>query len=142
VGSAERQRENNDDTKAVSRSRIDRLCRRRDVPLREKTLGIRGYVTQQTSIEQLVGTIERAAGEGRPAPASTEPAAVARAALTEREREILGLVGQGLANKEIARRLQIELATVKSHIRSILRKLGVNSRTEAAAVVLWPDAEM
>lgn len=35
---AERQRENNDDTKAVSRSRIDRLCRRRDVPLREKTL--------------------------------------------------------------------------------------------------------
>jgi integrase len=37
-GSAERQRENNDDTKAVSKSRIDRLCRRRDVPLREKTL--------------------------------------------------------------------------------------------------------
>ncbi|WP_410596147.1 tyrosine-type recombinase/integrase [Amycolatopsis sp. lyj-23] len=36
--SAERRRENNDDTKAVSRSRIDRLCRRRDVPLREKTL--------------------------------------------------------------------------------------------------------
>ena len=36
--SAERQRENTDDTKAVSRSRIDRLCRRRDVPLREKTL--------------------------------------------------------------------------------------------------------
>lgn len=35
---AERQRENNDDAKAVSRSRIDRLCRRRDVPLREKTL--------------------------------------------------------------------------------------------------------
>jgi hypothetical protein len=37
-GSAERQREHNDDTKAVSRSRIDRLCRRRDVPRREKTL--------------------------------------------------------------------------------------------------------
>jgi hypothetical protein len=37
-GSAERQREHNDYTKAVSRSRIDRLCRRRDVPLREKTL--------------------------------------------------------------------------------------------------------
>jgi len=37
-GSAERRRENHDDTKAVSRSRIDRLCRRRDVPLREKTL--------------------------------------------------------------------------------------------------------
>jgi DNA-binding NarL/FixJ family response regulator len=104
--------------------------------------GICGYATHQTSIEQLVGTIERAAGEGRPAPASTHPAATARAALTEREREILGMVGEGLANKEIARRLQIELATVKTHIHNILRKLGVNSRTEAAAVVLWPRGEM
>jgi DNA-binding NarL/FixJ family response regulator len=101
-----------------------------------------GYGTHQTSIEQLVGTIERAAGKGRPAPASAQPAAIARAALTEREREILGMVGEGLANKEIARRLQIELATVKSHIHNILRKLGVNSRTEAAAVVLWPGAEV
>jgi DNA-binding NarL/FixJ family response regulator len=104
--------------------------------------GICGYVTHQTSIEQLVGTIESAAAKGRPAAASTRPAAIARAGLTEREREILGLVGEGLANKAIARRLQIELATVKSHIHSILNKLGVNSRTEAAAVVLWPGAEM
>jgi DNA-binding NarL/FixJ family response regulator len=37
--------------------------------------------------------------------------------------------------------LQIELPTVKSHIHSILKKLGVNSRTEAAAVGLWPRAE-
>jgi two-component system, NarL family, nitrate/nitrite response regulator NarL len=101
---------------------------------------IRGFVTHQTSIEQLMGTIERAVGEDRPAAASTPPAAIA--ALTEREREILGMVGEGLANKEIARRLQIELATVKSHIHNILKKLGVNSRTEAAAVVLWPRGEM
>ena len=101
-----------------------------------------GYVTHQTSIEQLVAAIERAVGKGRrPAPASTGPAAIAQAALTAREREILGLVAQGLANKEIARRLQIELPTVKSHIHSILKKLGVNSRTEAAAVGLWPRAE-
>jgi DNA-binding NarL/FixJ family response regulator len=104
--------------------------------------GIYGYGTHQTSIEQLVGTIERAGAKERRAAASARPAAVARAALTEREREILDLVGQGLANKEIARRLQIELATVKSHIHNILKKLDVNSRTEAAAVVLWPDAEM
>jgi DNA-binding NarL/FixJ family response regulator len=77
-----------------------------------------------------------------PEAASARSAAIALAALTEREREILGLVGEGLANKEIARRLQIELPTVKSHIHSILKKLGVNSRTEAAAVVLWPAAEM
>jgi DNA-binding NarL/FixJ family response regulator len=104
--------------------------------------GIRGYVTHQTSIEQLVATIERAAAKVPPEAASARSAAIALAALTEREREILGLVGEGLANKEIARRLQIELPTVKSHIHSILKKLGVNSRTEAAAVVLWPAAEM
>jgi DNA-binding NarL/FixJ family response regulator len=104
--------------------------------------GIRGYATHQTSIEQLVATIERAAAKGPSAPASARPAAIALAALTEREREILGLVGEGLANKEIARRLQIELPTVKSHIHSILKKLGVNSRTEAAAVVLWPGGGM
>lgn len=102
--------------------------------------GIRGYVTHQTSLEQLVATIQRAAAKGPPAPEPTRPAPIARAALTDREREILGLVGEGLANKEIARRLQIELATVKSHIHNILKKLGVNSRTEAAAVVLWPGA--
>lgn len=101
-----------------------------------------GYGTDQTSVEQLVRTIERAAGKGREAPGSTRPAAVARASLTDREREIIGLVGEGLANKEIARRLQIELATVKSHIHNILKKLGVNSRTEAAAVAFWRSAEM
>jgi DNA-binding NarL/FixJ family response regulator len=104
--------------------------------------GICGYATHQTSIEQLVAIIERAAPNGGLAPASTHPAANSRAMLTEREREILGLVGAGLANKEIARRLQIEVATVKTHIHNILKKLGVNSRTEAAAVAVWPDAEM
>jgi DNA-binding NarL/FixJ family response regulator len=104
--------------------------------------GVCGYVTRETSADQLVRTIERAAGNGRPGPVSTPPPAAAQAALTEREREILDMVGQGLANKEIARRLQIELATVKSHIHNILGKLGVNSRTEAAALVLWPRAEV
>ena len=103
--------------------------------------GICGYATHQTSIEQLVAILERVAN-GRLAPASTRPAASARAGLTEREREILGLVGEGLANKEIARQLQIELATVKTHIHNILKKLGVKSRTGAAAVAVWPDTKM
>jgi DNA-binding NarL/FixJ family response regulator len=102
--------------------------------------GICAYVTRDTSATQLVQTIERAAGNGRPA-LSTPPAALARAPLTDREREILDMIGQGLPNKEIARRLQIELATVKSHVHNILGKLGVNSRTEAAALVVWPRAE-
>lgn len=102
--------------------------------------GICGYATRQTSIEQLVAIIERAAN-GRLAAVSPRPAASARAGLTEREREILGLVGAGLANKEIARQFQIELATVKAHIHNILKKLGVNSRTEAAAIAASPDTE-
>jgi two-component system nitrate/nitrite response regulator NarL len=104
--------------------------------------GIYGYVTREASVGELAQTIERAAGYGRPAPVSTARAVIARAGLTERQREILDMVGQGLANKEIARRLQIELPTVKSHIHNILRKLGVNSRTEAAALVREPPAEV
>ncbi len=52
-------------------------------------------------------------------------------ALTTREREVLELVGQGLSNKLIARRLQISEHTVKFHVSSISNKLGAASRTDA-----------
>lgn len=52
--------------------------------------------------------------------------------LSIREREVLGLVAQGLADKEIAEHLTISLYTVKSHLRNILSKLQVSSRREAA----------
>ena len=52
--------------------------------------------------------------------------------LTAREQEILGLVAQGLGDKEIAARLTISLHTVKSHLRNILSKLQVSSRRKAA----------
>jgi DNA-binding NarL/FixJ family response regulator len=51
--------------------------------------------------------------------------------LTPREREVLSLLADGLANKEIALRLNISEHTIKFHIRSILGKLGASSRTEA-----------
>jgi len=54
-------------------------------------------------------------------------------ALTAREREILALLEQGLTNKQIARELRIELATVKNHVHNILDKLGVPTRGAAAA---------
>ncbi len=53
--------------------------------------------------------------------------------ITWREREVVGLVDQGLSNKEIAARLSIELTTVKNHIHNILEKLGVRRRADAAA---------
>jgi two-component system, NarL family, nitrate/nitrite response regulator NarL len=56
-----------------------------------------------------------------------------RARLTLREREIAGLMREGLTNKEIARVLSIEPSTVKNHVHNILEKLGVHRRGEAAA---------
>jgi NarL family two-component system response regulator LiaR len=57
-------------------------------------------------------------------------------ALTEREREVLQLVAQGATNREVAERLSISEATVRSHVRSILRKLRLSSRTQAALYAL------
>jgi NarL family two-component system response regulator LiaR len=59
------------------------------------------------------------------APAPAEP-------LTERETDVLRLLARGLANKEIALQLGISEQTVKSHVRNLLNKLGVASRTQAA----------
>lgn len=53
--------------------------------------------------------------------------------LTPREIEVLSAIGAGLPNKSIARRLNISLHTVKFHIESLFRKLGVRTRTEAVA---------
>jgi DNA-binding NarL/FixJ family response regulator len=52
--------------------------------------------------------------------------------LTPREEEVLDLIGNGLSNQEIAERLVIEVGTVKNHVHSILKKLDVNSRHDAA----------
>jgi DNA-binding NarL/FixJ family response regulator len=67
--------------------------------------------------------------------------------LTDRETLILSLLAHGLANKEIARELGIAETTVKSHVRHVLAKLGVSSRTQAALVavrdglVTMPDTQ-
>lgn len=55
---------------------------------------------------------------------------VDRTALTQREREVLGLMLHGLTNAQVATKLYIELPTVKTHVRNILSKLGVQNRRE------------
>jgi DNA-binding CsgD family transcriptional regulator len=72
------------------------------------------------------------AAVAEPAGVAAEPAVLS--GLTEREREVLALVGQGQANKEIARHLFISERTARTHVSNILRKLGLSSRTQAALV--------
>ena len=54
--------------------------------------------------------------------------------LTRRETDVVGLIAAGAPNKEISRRLELSMNTVKSHIRTAYRAMGVTSRTQA---VLW-----
>jgi DNA-binding CsgD family transcriptional regulator/ligand-binding sensor protein len=62
------------------------------------------------------------------------------ATLTKREWEVLSLMGAGLSNRQIASRLYISEATVKTHITHILQKLGVSNRTEAALYAMREGA--
>lgn len=64
--------------------------------------------------------------------ANLETGVVESAGLTPRELEVLELLGQNLTNEEIAERLVIEVGTVKNHVHSILNKLNVSTRDEAA----------
>jgi NarL family two-component system response regulator LiaR len=101
--------------------------------------GAIGYLLKNTEADELHRAI-RAAAAGQ---VQLAPEAVARlmrevrtpdrpGPLTERETEVLKLLAQGKANKQIARELFISQKTVRSHVHSILGKLNVSSRTQAA----------
>jgi DNA-binding NarL/FixJ family response regulator len=62
--------------------------------------------------------------------------------LTLREREVLTLIREDLGNKQIAERLQIAEATVKNHVHSLLEKLNVKRRTQAARATVPMRAEL
>jgi DNA-binding CsgD family transcriptional regulator len=70
-----------------------------------------------------------------PAPARNE---AMRDLMTEREREVLELLVRGLGNREIAERLVVQVGTVKTHVKAILRKLGATSRSEVIAMYVRP----
>lgn len=101
--------------------------------------GAIGYLLKDTNADELRRAIKSAAaGQVQLSPeASTRLLREVRApespeTLTDRETEVLRLLAEGLANKEIARKLEIGEKTVKTHVSNILAKLGVQSRTQAA----------
>lgn len=115
--------------------------------------GAIGYVSKMSDVEDLVKAVKLAAeGKASIATASltslvgylaSSPEAKAAAAegcetekLSQREREVLELVAQGLTNREISERLVISESTVRSHLHHLLGKLGLSNRVQAVAFAL------
>jgi DNA-binding NarL/FixJ family response regulator len=103
--------------------------------------GARGYLTKDAGAEQIRAAVEAVArGEAALDPAVqhhvlaalTEPAAAELPdGLTPREAEVLALIAEGLTNSEIAERLVVSAATVKTHVNHIFAKAGVRDRAQA-----------
>jgi DNA-binding NarL/FixJ family response regulator len=100
--------------------------------------GVGGYVSEQ-SVERALAATVTAVLAGQLAVPRSIRSRIAWASFSAREQQVLQLVAAGLTNGEIADRLYLSASTVKSHLSSSFRKLGVSSRAEAAAAVLDPD---
>lgn len=110
--------------------------------------GVAGYHLRTESLEDLLVLIHKvAAGESHCSPrvsavllrrlsslASQRQPVPKELALTDREAQILGMLKLGLSNRDIAEQLCIAVHTVKNHVHSLLSKLGVSTRAQAAAL--------
>lgn len=110
--------------------------------------GLCGFVCRSAGLEELLDALRGAAAGELRCSSRVAGALVARLAtlartaapdpeashLTRREIQVLRLVDEGLTNKEIAKRLHISTSTARNHVHNILERLGVSTRTRAAAV--------
>lgn len=102
--------------------------------------GASGYLLKSASADDIIAAI-RAVDNGESILASPVAAALMRQVrrsatsrtLSQREREVVVLLSQGLCNAEIAERLTVEASTVKTHVEHIYTKLGVRNRSQAVA---------
>ena len=107
--------------------------------------GAVGYLLKDASADEVVEGIRTAAGGGSPldpraarALLDAKSAPDPLAGVSRREREVLGLLLDGMPNKLIARRLGISEKTVKSHLTSVFRAIGVHDRVQA---ILWVERQ-
>ena len=113
-------------------------------------VGVAGFILKDATMEDFVGTIRSVADGARVLPprmtgtlfSQIAQVAVQRGAavealdavrMTQREREVIALIAEGMSNKEIAQRLAIATETVKSHVRNVMEKLALHSRLQIAA---------
>lgn len=100
--------------------------------------GADAYV-QERRVEEALTAAVRAAATGLACVPRESRDVFGRPAFSHREKQVLQLVARGFTNSEIASRLYLAESTVKSHLSSSFRKLGVRTRREAAAIVLDPE---
>ena len=107
--------------------------------------GVSAYIPRSASLDELVPMLERAMRDEQFCSMRVASGLLRRIAaggsavpttvpipLTPREMEIIGLINEGLSNKEIARRLGIGVGTTKTHVHNALEKLGLGRRSQAA----------
>lgn len=102
--------------------------------------GARGYLSKGVTRGELLDALRRVAEQPVIVTQGLSPAQISSGQLSPREQQILDKIAEGRSNKEIARCLSITEKTVKQHITSLLSKLGVRNRVEAA-VLACDDAE-
>jgi len=101
--------------------------------------GAKGYLLKGMNSDELIGAIRTVHGGKSRIPSEVAERLAERLSgptLTERETDVLRLIVSGNSNKEIAGALFISEATVKTHVNSLLGKLGVTDRTQAATTAL------
>lgn len=111
--------------------------------------GARGYLLKDAPRDRLVSAIREAAAGKTPVDPGvagklfahvtqqiTAPDTAIASQLSEREKEVLGLLGKGLSNAEIAARVYLSEGTVRNYVSSIFEKLGVEDRTQAAVLAI------
>jgi two-component system nitrate/nitrite response regulator NarL len=129
-----------DDVKVLAVTALDDP----DAAVQALRSGFHGYITKDTDLTRFVAAIEsalagqvvmpkRMARKGYGKGGRGDSLAALIASLTTREREVLGLLTEGMNGSRIAETLRISQNTVRTHVQSILTKLQVHSRLEAAA---------